>query len=56
MEVERKRVYIFRGISGSGKSTIARKIVNEELERMDVKSIENLDDIDSIHVVAYCSA
>ena len=51
----KKRVFIFRGISGSGKSTIAKSIMKEELQEIrKEESVENELEIDKI--IKYCSA
>jgi hypothetical protein len=53
---DNKRVYIFRGISGSGKSTETLRIVNDELEKIGEQQVSSLEDMISHQLVAYCSA
>ncbi len=52
----RKKIFIMRGISGSGKSSEAQKIAKQESEKFNVKMLSPLEELDSDHVITYCSA
>ena len=56
MTGDRKKVYIMRGISGSGKSFEALKIIKEELRQMDEELLIPIEELDSDQPITYCSA
>ena len=52
----KKKVFIMRGISGSGKSTMVKKIVKEELKLLTEERKTDIEDLIEENLVVICSA
>lgn len=52
----KKKVCVMRGISGSGKSTVAENIVNEELQILAEEMGVPIEDLNTQEMIVICSA
>ena len=53
---ETKKIFVMRGISGSGKSTVVEDIVKEELQRLAEKMGVPIKDLKAKEIIVICSA